>query len=45
MITKADKGRSVVVIDKDVYQQKFKNFVQENHFTKIYKDPTEVYQK
>ena len=42
IITKADKGRTVVIIDKDVYQQNVKTFEQENHFTKIYKDPKDV---
>ena len=43
--TKADKGRTVVILDKDAYQQKVKTFVKENHFTKMYNDPTDVYKK
>ena len=35
----------MVITDKDTYQQKVETFPQENQFTKIYKDPTDVYQK
>ena len=45
MIKKSDKGRAVVTIDRDAYQQKVINFVQKKHFTKMYEDPTDVYQK
>ena len=39
----ANKGITVVIIDKDAYQQKVKTFVQENNFIKIYKNSTGVY--
>jgi len=45
IITIADKGRTVVITDKDAYQQKVKTFVKVNHFTKMCNDPTDVYQK
>ena len=37
-----DKGRTVVITDRDTCQQNVKTVVQENHFTKIYEDPTDV---
>jgi hypothetical protein len=42
---KADEGRTVVIIDSDVYQQKVDTSVQDNHCTSNEKDPTDVYQK
>jgi hypothetical protein len=36
--TKANKSRTVVVIDKDTYK-KVKTFLQEINFIKIYNDP------
>ena len=43
IIMEANKGITVVIIDKDAYQQKVKTFVQENNFIKIYKNSTGVY--
>ena len=37
-----DKGRTLVITDRDTCQQNVKTVVQENHFTKIYEDPTDV---
>jgi hypothetical protein len=45
IITKAYKGRTVVIIKKDAYQQKVKALIQDNHYTSNEKDPTDVYQK
>lgn len=45
LIIKTDKVRIVVIIDKDVYQEKVESFVKENHFTKIEMDLAHVYEK
>lgn len=45
MIAKADKGRTIVIIDKDLYKWKVTDFVQENHYEQLHKDPTESYHK
>ena len=45
MITKADKGNTVVIIDKDVYTEKVEKFIEENNITLLKKDPTLKYVK
>ena len=44
-ITKADKGHSIVIIPTGLYQEKVKNFVQNNDFQHIEKDLTKKFQK
>ena len=44
-ITKADKSKTIVVINKNTLKQKVDNFIQENHILCLYKDPTDTYQK
>jgi hypothetical protein len=45
MITKADKGNSIVVVDQDAYQEKVLRFIKENNFTNLINDPTNKFQK
>ena len=44
VITKADKGKTLVIITEEEYQQKIMKFIHENNFTLINKDPTQQYQ-
>jgi hypothetical protein len=43
--TNADKGKTLVILMEYEYQQKIRNFIQDNQFTLINKDPTSLYQK
>jgi hypothetical protein len=45
MVTKADKGKTVVIIDKNIYIQKVENFLTDNNFIQLTQDPTNKYQK
>lgn len=45
MVTKADKGKTVVIIDKNIYIQKVENFLTDNDFIQLTQDPTAKYQK
>jgi hypothetical protein len=44
-ITKADKGRTIVIINKDWLIQKTEKFLKGNNFTQLPKDPTHKYQR
>jgi hypothetical protein len=44
-ITKADKGKTLSILTEEEYKQKVKNFIHNNQFTRINKDPTQQYQK
>ena len=44
-ITKADKGKTLVILTQDEYKHKVKSFIQDNQFQKIRNDPTQQYQK
>jgi hypothetical protein len=44
IITKANKGKTVVILTMEDYTQKV-NFIQENQFVLINNDPTKNYQK
>ena len=44
-IAKADKSKTVVVINQNLLKQKVDKFIQENHITHLIKDPTDNYQK
>ena len=45
IISKSDKGNSIVIISKESYHNKTQNFVHNNKFTSIEKDNTNKYQK
>ena len=46
MKTKSDKVITVVTIDRDAYQQKVMEVLyKKKQFSKLYKDPADVYQK
>ena len=44
-IVKADKSKTIVLIDKNSLEEKIKSFMQENKITQLTKDPTEKYHK
>jgi hypothetical protein len=43
--TNADKGKTLVILTEYEYKQQIRNFIQDNQFTLINKDPTSHYQK
>jgi hypothetical protein len=45
MITKADKGKTIVIINQDTYTQKVEQFLKGNQFLQLHKDPTVQYLK
>jgi hypothetical protein len=45
IITKADKGKTLVILTHKEYKWKINNFIQDNHFTKSNKNPTQQFQK
>jgi len=45
MIAKADKGRTMVIIHKEMLKQKIYTFTQENQIIPLDKDPTYSFQK
>jgi hypothetical protein len=45
IITKADKGKTIVIINKNTFIQKTEEFLKDNQFTQLQKDPTEKFQK
>jgi hypothetical protein len=44
-ITKADKGKKIVIINKNIITQKTEDFLNENQFTLLPKDPNNKFQK
>jgi hypothetical protein len=40
IITKADKGKTLVILTKEEYNHKIQNFMQGSHFIKINKSTT-----
>jgi hypothetical protein len=44
-ITKADKGKTVLILTQEEYHHKVNNFIQDNRFTVINNNPTQHYQK
>jgi hypothetical protein len=44
-ITKADKGKTQVILREEEYKHKITNFIHDNHFIMINKHPTQQYQK
>jgi hypothetical protein len=45
IITQADKGKTVVIINSDEYSRKIHSFLTTNNFSTITRDPTDRYQK
>lgn len=45
IITKADKGNTIVIIHRDEYIHKVETFLEDNQFTQLHKDRTAHYQK
>jgi hypothetical protein len=45
ILTKADKGNTVIIIHKDVYHQKINDFISQHKFTKVRNNYTNVQQK
>jgi hypothetical protein len=45
IITKADKGKTLVVLTQEEYKHRINNLIQNNHFTNINDNPTHYYQK
>ena len=45
MVAKADKGKMCVIMYTDEYNKKVHNFLNENNFQKLQKDPTDKHQK
>jgi hypothetical protein len=45
IITKADKGNTLVILQKDVYNEKVKEFMIQNNFTKLTHDITSKQQR
>jgi hypothetical protein len=45
IVTKADKGKTLVILTEEKYKHKIINFIQHNQFIMINKDPTQQYQK
>jgi hypothetical protein len=43
-VTKADKGKTLVIITEEEYKQKIMEFIQDNNFIPSHKDPTQQYQ-
>lgn len=45
IITKADKGNSIVITYQEVYHDKVLHFINDNNFTTISSNPTKAFQK
>jgi ABC-type phosphonate transport system ATPase subunit len=45
IITHADKGKTIVIINAEEYSQKINTFVTANNFNTLTRDPTDKYQK
>jgi predicted transcriptional regulator len=45
IITKADKGKTIVMLTMEDYTQKVNNFIEVNQIVLINNDPTKNYQK
>jgi hypothetical protein len=44
ILTQADKGKTIVILYQQEYDQKVVHFMECNHMSEITKDPTEKYQ-
>ena len=45
IVTQADKGKTVVIIDSKEYADKVQSFLTTNNFNTLTKDPTNKFQK
>jgi hypothetical protein len=45
IVTRADKGKTLVILTQEEYKQKVNTFIQDNQFTLISNNPTQHYQK
>jgi hypothetical protein len=45
MITRADKGQTLIIITKEAYESKVHDFLHNNAFVKISKDPTTLFSR
>jgi hypothetical protein len=45
IITRADNGKTLVLLTLEEYKHIIQNFIQDNHLIKINKNPTQQYQK
>jgi hypothetical protein len=45
IVTQADKGKSIVIIDSKEYSKKLHSFLIANNFNTLTKDPTDKFQK
>jgi hypothetical protein len=45
VITKADKGKTLVILTQEEYKRKINNFIQDNQYTPINNNPTQQYHK
>jgi hypothetical protein len=45
MRAKVDKGKTVIIIDKNSYRNNVLEFLRDNHYIKLQKDPTHLYHK
>jgi hypothetical protein len=45
MISKADKGKTIVILPIDTYKIKIRDFIQNNEFINLQNNPTDQYQK
>jgi hypothetical protein len=44
-VTRADKGRTIVILHKNGYEAKIGDFISNNEFTETNIDPTKQFQK
>ena len=44
-VTKADKNKAIVIINKTMLEQKIQTFIQENFISTLHKDPTDQFHK
>ena len=45
MITRTDKGKTIVIIDTDEYNKKTMDFINNNNFKNLNNNPTDKFQK
>jgi predicted nucleotide-binding protein (sugar kinase/HSP70/actin superfamily) len=45
IITRAEKGKTLIILTHEEYKHKIQNFIQDNHLMKLNKYPTQQYQK
>ena len=45
IVTHADKGKTIVIINTNEYDNKINQFLHDNNFHTLHKDPTNKYQK